>query len=183
MKKIVVTQFITLDGVIEDPHLWSFDYWNDETGNYKLEELFASDAQLLGRVTYEGFAEAWPDRTDDSGFADRINNVPKYVVSTTLKQADLTWNNSHVINGDVVAELQKLKQGDGGDILVHGSGTLVQTLIENDLVDEYHLVVYPLILGKGLKLFGDDLPKKPLKLAESQILDNGVMILTYVPAV
>lgn len=108
--------------------------------------------------------------------------MPKYVVSTTLKQADLTWNNSHVINGDVVAALQQLKQDDGGDILVHGSGTLVQTLIENDLVDEYHLVVYPLILGKGLKLFSDELPKKPLKLTASQILDNGVMILTYVPA-
>src|SRR3954470_12104001 len=114
--KIVVTEFLTLDGVMEAPNEWSFPYWNDDIGKLKLDELLAADAHLLGRVTYEGFAAAWPSRTDEAGFADRMNNLPKYVVSTTLNKAE--WNNSHIIRENIKEEISKLKQQPGGNILV-----------------------------------------------------------------
>lgn len=178
MGRIVVSQFITLDGVIEAPHEWSFPYWNDEIGKFKFEELFASDGLLLGRETYEGFAAAWPDRTDEQGYADRINNMPKHVISTTLENA--TWNNSHITAANVVDEIARLRQGPGRDILVFGSGELVDTLIHNNLVDEYRLLVYPVFLGRGIRLFRDGNEAK-LKLVESKPFGTGVVLMRYEP--
>ncbi|MCB0076473.1 MAG: dihydrofolate reductase family protein [Anaerolineales bacterium] len=176
MRKVIVSEFITLDGVIESPHLWSLDYWRDEIGAFKDQELFACDALLLGRVTYQGFAAAWPQRSDDDGYADRINNMPKHVVSTTLSA--LTWQNSALIDSNVVQAVQQLKAGDGQDLLVFGSGTLIQTLIRHKLVDRYHLLVYPLVVGEGQRLFehGDTIP---LELVENRRFDSGVVLLVY----
>ena len=176
--KIVVTQFMTLDGVVESPQDWSFPYWSDETAEFKWDELLATDAHLLGRVTYEGFAAAWPDRTDAQGFADRMNSLPKYVVSTTLKKAE--WNNSAIIKSNVAKEVSKLKNQSGGDILVAGSMTLLRTLMENDLVDEYRLLTYPIVLGKGKRLFTDGLAAS-LRLTESKPMGSGVVLLRYEP--
>jgi len=176
--KIGVTQFMTLDGVVESPQDWSFPYWSDETAKFKWDELLATDAHLLGRVTYEGFAAAWPDRTDAQGFADRMNGLPKYVVSTTLKKAE--WNNSTIIKSSVVEEVSKLKNQSGGDILVAGSMTLLQTLMEHDLVDEYRLLTYPIVLGKGKRLFTDGMAAS-LRLTESKPMGSGVVLLRYEP--
>ena len=176
--KIAVTQFMTLDGVVESPQDWSFPYWSDETAKFKWDELLATDAHLLGRVTYEGFAAAWPDRTDAQGFADRMNSLSKYVVSTTLKKAE--WNNSHIIETNIVDEIAKLKKQSGGDILMAGSMTLLQTLMEHDLVDEYRLLTYPIVLGKGKRLFTDGMAAS-LKLTESKPMGSGVVLLRYEP--
>jgi dihydrofolate reductase len=186
MGRIVVTEFISLDGVIEAPgggedfkHAgWTFEISRGAEGDqFKLDETMASEALLLGRVTYEGFAAAWPGRTDEAGFADKFNSMPKYVVSSTLKNAD--WNNSTILSGDVVDEVEKLKSEVDGDIVVHGSARLVQTLVEHDLVDELRLMVFPVILGTGKGLFGETADKKSLKLADSKIVGDGVAILTY----
>jgi dihydrofolate reductase len=185
--RIVVTEFVSLDGVMEDPGGsenfaqggWSFKISRgDEGDKFKLDEAFASEALLLGRVTYEGFAEAWPSR--DGEFADKFNNMPKYVVSSTLDEPE--WNNSTVLKGDLVEEVGKLKREHDGDIVVHGSATLVQTLIEHDLVDELRLMVYPVVLGSGKRLFGDTSDGKPLRLVESKVVGDGVSILIYRPA-
>ncbi len=176
--KIVVTQFMTLDGVVESPQDWSFPYWSDETAKFKLDELLATDAHLLGRVTYEGFAAAWPERTDEQGFADKMNSLPKYVVSTTLKKAE--WNNSSIIKTNVADEITKLKKQSGGDILVAGSMTLIRTLMEHDLVDEYRLLTYPIVVGKGKRLFTDGMAAS-LKLTESKPMGSGVVLLRYEP--
>ena len=174
MRKIVVTEFMSLDGVVEEP-AWTFPYWNDEIATFKGEESAASDALLLGRVTYEGFAGVWPESTDAG--ADYFNGVRKYVVSTTLDKAE--WNNSALIE-DVVDEVTQLKQQDGKDITVHGSATLVQTLMEHDLVDLYRLLVYPVVLGKGKRLFKEGIPAT-LKLLASQPFSLGVVALVYEP--
>src|SRR5258707_2777899 len=160
MRKVVVTEFLSLDGIMEDP-AWTFKYWNDETANFKGEETTASDTLLLGRVTYQGFAAAWPESKDEG--ADYFNSVRKYVVSTTLDKAE--WNNSRLIKDKIVEEVTKLKQQDGKDITVHGSATLVQTLIQNDLVDRYRLLVYPLVLGKGKRLFQEGTMTKLKRVA------------------
>jgi dihydrofolate reductase len=187
MGRIVVTEFASLDGVIEDPGGsedfkyggWSFEIDRGDEGNkFKVDETEASDALLLGRVTYEGFAEAWPSR--DGAFADKFNNMPKYVVSSTLSEPE--WNNSTVLKGDVAAEVEKLKQQYDGDIVVHGSAQLVQYLIEHDLVDELRVMVYPVVLGSGKRLFGETSDKKPLRLADSKVVGEGVIILTYARA-
>jgi dihydrofolate reductase len=175
MRKIVVTTFISLDGVMEDPK-WTFPYWGDDIAKYKFDELFASDAMLLGRVTYEGFAQAWPERTDEQGYADRFNGMPKYVVSTTLQKAD--WNNSHILSANVADEVLKLKQLDGQDITVHGSCTLVQWLLEQGLVDELKLLVYPIAVGQGKRLFKDGNQVK-LKLVETKPFASGAIALIY----
>jgi len=175
MRKIVVTEFMSLDGIMEEP-AWTFPYWNDETARFKGEETDASDALLLGRVTYEGFAAAWPKSTDEG--ADYFNGVRKYVVSTTLDKA--AWNNSTLIKDDVVGAVTKLKQGEGQDIAVHGSATLVQTLMQHDLVDRYRLLVYPVVLGKGKRLFKEGTPAT-LKLVESKPFNSGVVALIYEP--
>jgi dihydrofolate reductase len=187
MGRIVVTEFVSLDGVMEDPGGaedfehggWSFEFSRGEEGDkFKLDEAFESEALLLGRVTYEGFAEAWPSREGE--FADKFNNMPKYVVSSTLEEPE--WNNSTVLKGDVVEEISKLRQAVEGDIVVHGSARLVQTLLEHDLVDELRLMVFPVVLGSGKRLFGDTTDKKPLRLADSKMVGDGVAILTYEPA-
>src|SRR5580698_291328 len=163
MGRIVVTEFVSLDGVMQDPggaegfkHAgWTFRFnRGDEGDQFKLEELRGSESQLLGRVTYQAFAQAWPTMEDPVGFADLMNSMPKYVVSTTLQDEDATWNNSTVIRGDVIGEVAALKERVGGDILVAGSATLVQTLLEHRLVDELRLMVFPIVLGTGKRLFG-----------------------------
>jgi dihydrofolate reductase len=156
---------------------WTFQInRGDEGDRFKLDELREADAQLLGRVTYEGFAAAWPTFTDEVGFADKMNSMPKYVVSSTLESAD--WNNS-ILSGDVVDEVTKLKSEVDGVILVAGSAQLVQTLIEHDLVDELRLMVFPVVLGSGKRLFGETSDKKSLRLADSEIVGDGVAILIY----
>jgi dihydrofolate reductase len=186
MGRIVVTEFVSLDGVMEAPggedfkyKGWSFEFDRGDEGNqFKLDETLATEALLLGRVTYEGFAAAWPSREGE--FADRFNSMPKYVVSSTL--GDPEWNNSTVLTGDVVDEVTKLKREVDGDIYVHGSCRLAQALIENDLVDELHLMVFPVVLGTGRRLFGETSDKKPLRLTDSKTVGDGVAILTYQPA-
>lgn len=179
MRKIIVTEFMTLDGVVGYPHHWSFSYWNDEIAKFKHDETFSSGGLLLGRVTYEEFAAAWPGRTDEAGFADRFNNMPKYVVSTTLAKAE--WNNSHLIKNNFVEEIAKLKQMAGQDLVVHGSVTLVNTLLQANLIDQYNLLVYPLVLGKGLRLFRAESNAK-LQLVEAKPFGTGVVAQIYRPA-
>jgi dihydrofolate reductase len=187
MARIVVTEFVSLDGVVEDPGGsesfkyggWSFEFDRGPEGNqFKVDETMGSTALLLGRVTYEGFAEAWPSR--DGEFADRFNSMPKYVVSSTL--SDPEWTNSTVLGGDPVEAVAKLRQEADGDIVVHGSAQLAQTLIANDLVDELRLMVFPVVLGTGMKLFGDTRDLKKLRLTSSQVVGDGVAILVYEPA-
>jgi dihydrofolate reductase len=187
MSRIIVTEFVSLDGVIEDPGGsenfkhggWSFEFNRGEEGDkFKLDETMSSDALLLGRVTYEGFAAAWPSREGE--FADTFNNMKKYVVSNTLQSAD--WNNSTILNGDVVAEISKLREQPGGDVVVHGSARLVQTLLENDLVDELRLMIFPVVLGSGKKLFGETTDKKTFRLVSSRTVGDGVEIQIYEPA-
>jgi dihydrofolate reductase len=185
MGRIVVTEFISLDGVMEDPGgsehtkhgAWTFNFNRGDEGNkFKINETNNAEAQLLGRVTYEGFAEAWPQRSGDP-FSDKFNTMPKYVISRTLKKAD--WNNSTILKGNVVEEVKNLKQRLQGDILVSGSAKLVQTLIANDLVDQLNLMVFPVILGSGKRLFGDTSEMKTLHLAESKPVGDGVLALVY----
>ena len=176
MRKVVVTEFLSLDGVMEEPR-WTFKYWNDEIAKFKGEESSASDALLLGRVTYQGFAAAWPQSKDEG--ADYFNSVRKYVVSKTLEEP-LEWNYSTLIEGNILEVITNLKQQDGKDIVVHGSATLVQTLMQNDLVDRYRLLVYPVVVGKGKRLFREGIPAT-LKLLESQSFSSGVVALVYEP--
>jgi dihydrofolate reductase len=186
--KIVVSEFVTLDGVMEDPGGaedfdrggWAFQFDRGPEGDrFKLDELMAAGALLLGRVTYEGFAQAWPSRTDEVGFADKMNNLPKYVVSTTLEHAE--WNNSTVLSGDVAEEVGRLRQQPGRDILVAGSARLVRALTEHGLVDEYRLMVFPIVLGSGKRLFADAAQPLRLRLLETKPAGE-TLILTYVPA-
>ena len=178
---------MTLDGVMEAPGGedslgrlggWSFLYWNEEAAQYKFDELFASDALLLGRVTYQIFAAAWPSMTDEKGFADRMNSLHKYVVSTSLKEAD--WSHSTLIKANVPEEISRLKQQPGQDILLSGSADLVHTLRQHDLIDEYRLMVFPVVLGIGKRLFEDG-SKTPLRLVDTKTFSSGVVVLTYQP--
>ncbi|HVO69078.1 MAG TPA: dihydrofolate reductase family protein, partial [Aggregatilineaceae bacterium] len=188
MRKVVATEYITLDGVMEDPGGgektghggWSFQFWNEEAAKFKFDELFASDALLLGRVTYQGFAKAWPSMRDEAGFADRMNNLPKYVVSTTLQTVE--WNNSRLIKGNIAEEVSRLKQQPGKDILLAGSAALVNTLMQHDLIDEYRLMVHPIIVGGGKRLFGDGINKKVLRLVDTKTFSSGIIVLSYQPA-
>jgi dihydrofolate reductase len=178
MGKIVVTEFVALDGVMEDPHLWQGQFWNEQQAKYKSDELDATEAMLLGRKTYDGFAAAWPQRKGEP-FADKFNGLPKYVVSKKLTNP--TWENTTVITGDLADEIARLKKKYKGDIVVHGSQNLVQQLANQNLVDEYHLLIYPIVLGEGKRVFGEGTTTK-LKLAESKQFKTGVMALTYEPA-
>jgi dihydrofolate reductase len=184
MGRIVVTEFVSLDGVMEDPggaedfrHSgWSFEIDRGEEGNqFKLEETMGSEALLLGRLTYEGFAKAWPSREGE--FAEKFNTMPKYVVSSTLESPD--WNNTTVLKGDAAEEVARLREQQDGEIVVHGSARLVQTLLENDLVDELRLMVFPVVLGTGKRIFGETSDKKPLRLVDSKVVGDGVAILVY----
>jgi dihydrofolate reductase len=188
MRKIIVSEFVTLDGVMEDPGGsektkrggWAFQFERGPEGDkFKLDEVMESEAMLLGRITYKGFAEAWPAREGE--FADKMNNMPKYVVSTTLKKAE--WANTKVINNNIVEEIAKIKAQPGGDILVAGSRTLVDTLMQHKLVDEYRLMVYPVILGNGKRLFEDGSNRIALKLTEARPIGDGILILIYQPEV
>ena len=184
MGRIVVTEFVSLDGVMEGPAgddgfvrgAWSFEIdRGDEGDKFKLDETVQAEALLLGRRTYEGFAAAWPSREGE--FADKFNNMPKYVVSSTLD--DPEWNNTTVLSGDLEEEVSKLRREHEGDIVVHGSAQLVHALVENDLVDELRLMVFPVVLGTGKRVFGETSDKKPLRLADSKTVGDGVTILVY----
>ncbi|WP_458190706.1 dihydrofolate reductase family protein [Haladaptatus sp. NG-WS-4] len=179
-RNLIISEFLTLDGVMEAPEEWSFAFFSEEQQEYKHDELFRSGALLLGRTTYESFADAWPDRTDETGFADRINSLPKYVVSTSLEEAE--WNNSTIIDGDVAEAVAALKQEDGQDILVNGSGDLVETLVEHDLVDEYRLMVHPVVQGSGKRLFEGTSAPTTMRLVDTEAFSSGVVVLTYEPA-
>jgi dihydrofolate reductase len=177
MRKLIVTEFMTIDGVMEAPDKWSFDFQNDLTAEFKKDELFESDTLLLGRATYEIFASSWPTRTGE--FADRMNSLPKYVV--TASGGELKWNNTHVIKDDIAGEVAKLKAQTGQDILVAGSGVLVQALLENNLIDELRLFICPIVLGKGKRLFKEEDTAK-FKLVSTKSYDTGAVVLTYGPA-
>jgi dihydrofolate reductase len=187
MGRIVVTEFVSLDGVIQAPgggedfkHAgWTFQFNRGPEGDkFKLDEALDAEALLLGRVTYEGFAAAWP--TMEGEFADKFNGMPKYVVSSTLDLPE--WNNSTVLQGDVVEEVAKLRKSSEGDLVVNGSAQLVQTLLEHDLVDELRLMVFPVVLGSGKRLYSEAPDKKRLQLTDSKIVGEGIAILTYKPA-
>jgi dihydrofolate reductase len=187
MGKVVITEFVSLDGVMEDPGGaedyehggWTFAIDRGEDGDrFKADEGDAAHALLLGRRTYEGFAAAWP--TMKGEFADKFNTMPKYVISSTL--SDPQWTNSTVLGGDLVAEVSKLKDALDGDIVVHGSAQLAQALIEHDLVDELRLMVFPVVLGSGKRLFAVTGAKKPLRLADCKTVGDGIAVLTYTPA-
>jgi len=186
MGKIIVTEFVSLDGVMDTPvgkgdfkyAGWTSEFSRGEEGDkFKFDETFNSEAQLFGRVTYVDFASAWPLIKGE--FADKFNSLPKYVVSSTLKKGD--WNNTTVLSGDVAEEVTKLKKNIKGNIVVHGSGPLVRALIEHDLIDELRLMVFPLILGMGKRLFGDTSDMKRLQLKDTKIVGDGVVILVYGP--
>jgi dihydrofolate reductase len=176
MRRLVVTEYVSLDGVFDEPGEWSFPFWSEEAWTFKRDELFASDVQLLGRRTYEGFAKAWPTTSDEVGFADRMNSMPKYVVSTTLENPE--WTNTTVIRENIPEAVAGLKQEPGQDILVAGSARLVRTLAEHDLVDEYRFMVHPIVLGSGNRVFHD---RMTLKLVDSTRFSSGIVVLTYEP--
>ncbi len=187
MRNVIVSEFVTLDGVMEDPggadHFerggWAFQFERGPEGDkFKLDEVMEAGALLLGRKTYAGFAAVWPSRTGD--FADKMNNMPKHVVSTTLDHVE--WNNSTLIRGSVAEEVAKLKAMPGQDILIAGSGQLVRTLMQHDLIDEYRLMVYPVILGKGKRLFNDGNALHALQLVNARLVGDGILILVYHPA-
>jgi dihydrofolate reductase len=183
MARIVVTEFVSLDGVMEGPGgddnfvrgAWTFEIERGEGDQFKMDETRKSNALLLGRRTYEGFAAAWPSR--DGEFADKFNSMPKYVVSSTLEDPD--WSNTTVLSGDAAEEVAKLREREEGEIVVHGSAQLVQTLIENNLVDELRLMVYPVVLGTGKRLFGETSDKVRLRLTDSRTVGDGVAIMIY----
>jgi len=177
MGKLTVTCFITLDNVVEDPHLWSGAFQSEDTGELNDHVLRESDALLLGRVTYEGFAAAWPSRSGDQ-FADKFNAMPKYVVSGSLERAD--WNNSTIVRDDVPARVSALKEDQ--NVLVWGSSTLVQALMDADLVDEYVLLVSPIVRGEGIRLFRDAGEQHDLKITDSTVLGGGMLALRMEPA-
>jgi dihydrofolate reductase len=186
VRRLTVTEFVTLDGVMEDPGGaegfdrggWAFQFDRGPDGdNFKLEELMESDALLLGRVTYEGFAAAWPSVTDEVGFAEKMNSMPKYVVSSTLDEA--TWTNSTVLRGDVDEEVTRLKEAPGGPILVAGSRRLAHALMDHGLVDEFRLMVFPIVLGSGKRLFDGGRDRTVLRLVDSKAVGAGVLALTY----
>jgi dihydrofolate reductase len=187
MGRIVVTEFISVDGVVEDPGGaedfkyggWSFEFDRGDEGNkFKLDEAMGAEALLLGRKTFEGFAAAWPSREGE--FADKFNTMPKYVVTSSSDLPE--WNNTTVLDGDVGTAVAKLREEVDGDIYVHGSAQLVQTLIDKQLVDELRLMVFPVVLGSGLRLFGETSDKRTLKLASSTTVGDGVAILIFQPA-
>jgi dihydrofolate reductase len=192
VRKVIASEFEALDGVIENPS-WTFRFTGEEQQKFKFDELSASDALLLGRVTYEGFAAAWPRMTEQAGelsasdalllgrYADMMNGYPKYVVSTTLKEP-LEWNNSTLIEEYVAEEVSKLKRQPGKDILIFGSGNLVNTLMQHDLIDEYRLMIFPIIVGSGQRLFADGIDEMVLELVDTETFGSGVVVLTYRPA-
>jgi dihydrofolate reductase len=187
MGRIVVTEFVSVDGVMEDPGGsedfkhggWAFEFSRgDEGDKFKYDEVLDSEALLLGRVTYDGFADAWPQREGE--FADRFNNMPKYVVGSNADAS--RWTNVTVLDGDPVEAVRRLRDEHGGNLYVHGSCQLAQTLLEHDLVDQWNLMVFPVVLGTGKRMFGETSDKKKLRLVDSKVVGDGVAILVYQPA-
>ena len=179
--RLVATEYLSLDGVFEEPGHWSGPFFNEEAAQFKLDELRASDALLLGRRTYEGFAAAWPSMgEDEAGFADKMNSMPKYVVSLTLENPE--WSGSRVIKGDVAEEIRKLKQEPGQDLLLSGSAQLFNALMQENLIDLYRFMLHPIVLGKGMRLFADGAAETSLDLTETQRFSSGIVILEYGPA-
>jgi dihydrofolate reductase len=178
-RKIVAALFISLDGVVESPDKWHFPYFNEEMGEAVMAAMGESDAMMMGRVNYQEWSQFWPAQPSDDPFAARMNGVQKYVVSTTLDKVE--WNNSTLINGDIVAEITKLKQQPGKDISISGSGTLVQSLLDLGLLDELRLLVHPIVVGSGKRLFADASQQQALTLNSSQVFSTGVVYLTYQP--
>jgi dihydrofolate reductase len=179
MRKLIVTEYLTVDGVTEGFEQWFFPFWDDEIGVVKHDELFACDALLYGRVTYQSFAAQWsPKKPDADAFGQRIDEIPKYVVSSTLKEA--TWNNTTIISANAAEEVARLKQQPGGSILVAGSASLVQTLRQHDLVDEYHLMVFPILWGRGKRFFEDG-EQQSLRHLETLTFKSGVTFSRFEP--
>jgi dihydrofolate reductase len=181
MRKVVAVELVSLDGVMESQEEWAFSYSNEEMEEANASGMAASDALLMGRVTYEQMVAYWPNQPGGVPMVDYINSVSKYVVSTTLEEP-LEWNNSTLIKGNVAEDVSKLKRQPGKDILVFGSGDLVNTLMRHDLIDEYRLMVFPVVVGKGKRLFGDGLDTAALKLVDTKVFGSGVVVLTYRPA-
>ena len=183
MRKVVASEFVSLDGVVESPDKWHFPYFNDEMAEAIGAAMAASDAMLMGRVTYEEFAAFWPSQSseDDQETTDYMNNTLKFVVSKSLEEP-LEWNNSALIKGDVAEEITRLKQQPGKDISITGSPTLVRSLLEEDLLDELRLMVHPIVVGSGKRLFEDRSDQKALELVDSKTFNTGVLYLTYRPA-
>jgi len=177
-RRVVASTYITLDGYIDEPGTWSFPFWSEEASQFKAKELFASDALLLGRLTYEGFAAAWPTMQGTGEFGEKMNSMPKYVASRTLDSA--TWN-ATIVKGDVAEEVRKLKQDDGGDLLIGGSGQLIDFLTGHDLIDEYRLMIYPIVLGNGTKRLFTTVPRRTLTLVDAATFPTGVVVHTYHP--
>jgi dihydrofolate reductase len=186
VRRVIASEFVSLDGVMEDPS-WTFQFSSEEQEKYKFNELAASDALLLGRVTYEGFAAAWPNMMEQyrgsrrvalREYADMMNGYPKHVVSTTLEEP-LEWNNSTLTKGNVAEEVSGLKQVPGKDILIFGSGDLVNMLMEHELIDEYRLMTFPVVVGSGKRLFGEGIDQTALKLVDAKSFGSGVVVLTY----
>jgi dihydrofolate reductase len=189
VRRVIASEFVSLDGVVEDPS-WTFQFSSVEQENFKFDELAESDVLLLGRVTYEGFAAAWPimmeqyegpRRAELGEYTDMMNGYPKYVVSTTLEEP-VEWNNSTLINGNVEEEVTRLKQQSCKDILVFGSGELANTLMQLGLIDEYRLMVFPIVVGSGKRLFEDDIETTVLELVDTKTFGSGVVVLSYRPA-
>jgi dihydrofolate reductase len=177
MGKVFAVEYLTLDGVMEEPG-WSMPYFNEELFRFQYDNLFGCDGLLLGRITYEGFAQVWPANTDEVGFADRMNSIPKYVASTTLTQTG--WN-ATLLEGDVPTAVAKLKESDQ-TLMLEGSAQLLESLRGHGLIDEYRLMIYPVVLGRGKRLFAEGNPESTLTLAESTATSSGVAVLTYRPA-
>jgi dihydrofolate reductase len=178
MGTIVAVEYLTMDGIMDNP-AWSAPYFNEEVQTFQLNNLMGSDALLLGRVTYEGFKSSWPGMTDAAGFADKMNSMPKYVVTSTLDEGE--WN-ATLLKGDAVTEVAKLKDEYDGTLLINGSATLFRALMGAGLVDEYRVMVYPVVAGTGKRLFAEEAPATSYKLVKTQITDSSVAILTYQPA-
>jgi dihydrofolate reductase len=180
MRRIVVSEFVTIDGVMESPDRWVPAFWSPDAEQFKLREILSADGLLLGRMTYEGFAAAWPDRSDPDGFADRMNGIAKHVVSSTLMNP--AWSNTSVMTGDPATEVARLKETTGGDIVVAGSASLVNLLLKSGLADEYRLMIFPTIAGRGKRLFSVQSSPATLELRGITELPHGVAVLSYVPA-
>jgi dihydrofolate reductase len=181
MSRVVISEFLSLDGVYEEPN-WTWQFNRGAEGNaFKLDELVAADALLLGRVTYQGFAAAWPTMEGTGEFGEKMNSMRKYVVSSTLTDAEANWNNTTIITGDVVAQVSKLKAQPGGDVLLEGSGELARTLIKHGLVDEYRLMIFPIVVGKGKHFFGEVSDPARLALMEAKPAGDGIVLLSYQP--
>jgi dihydrofolate reductase len=179
MGRVVLSIFTTVDGVIENPHEWTFQFVSPDAMKSGLDQIRAADALLLGRVTYDGFAAAWPSMTDEAGYADRMNSLPKYVITTTLDKGD--WNNTTVIRDNPAQRIAQLKKEIEGDILIFGSAALVRWLLREQLIDELRLVTYPVVAGKGARLFDESVDTTVLRLTGSQAFSSGVLALTYEP--